>query len=138
MNNIFKYILILSVLTAAAVSCIDDIDDTKVNKSDVTFVARMTDYSYRSVTSKSLDLAEFETEVKSLYFIVFGDDGNRIAIKDGNLGSLSVEFNSEDSYKDVTVCCVANMRQTYVKDSLLTLSDLNETYYKVNYYYLKE
>lgn len=133
MNNIFKYILVLSFVAAAAMSCVDDIDSTKVKSPDVTFVARMTDYSYRGVNSKSLDLAEFETEVKSLYFIVFDDDGNRIAIKDGNLGSLSVAFNSEDSYKEVTVCCIANMRQTYVRDSLLTLSDLNDTYYKVNY-----
>lgn len=133
MNNIFKYILVFSVLTAVAASCVDNIDDTKVSNSDVTFVARMTDYSYRNVNTKSLDLAEFETEVKSLHFLVFDNSGKRIAIKEGNKESLSVEFNSGEEYSNATVCCVANMRQSYVKDTLLTLSDLQNSYYKVNY-----
>ena len=138
MNNIFKYILVFSFLTAAAASCIDDIDDTKVSNSDVTFVARMTDYSYRNVNTKSLDLAEFETEVKSLHFLVFDNSGKRIAIKEGNKESLSVEFTSGEEYSNATVCCVANMRQSYVKDTLLTLSDLQNTYYKVKYAPIEE
>ena len=133
MNNILRYILVFSVLTAVAVSCIDNIDETKVNNSDVTFVARLTDYSYRNVNSKSFDLAEFETQVKSLHFLVFDNAGKRIAIKEGNTESLSVEFNSGEEYTDATVCCVANMRQSYVRDTLLALSDLHDTYYKINY-----
>ena len=133
MNKILNYILIFSVLAVCMTSCIDSLDDVNKDESQVTFVARMTDYSYRNVNSKSLDLSDFETQVKSLHFLVFDGEGNRVAMKTGSTGSLTVEFKSEEAYTDATVCCVANMRQTYVKDSLLTLSDLYDTHYKVSY-----
>lgn len=133
MNKILNYILIFSVLAVCMTSCIDSLDDVNKGESQVTFVARMTDYSYRNVNSKSLDLADFETQVKSLHFLVFDGEGNRVAMKTGSTGSLTVEFKSEEAYTDATVCCVANMRRTYVKDSLLTLSDLYDTHYKVSY-----
>ncbi len=134
MKKILDYILIFSAITALAVSCIGDIsDDIKKEEQQVTFVARMTDYSYRDVSVKSLDLAEFETDVKSLYFLVFDNEGNRVALKEADSGSFSAEFSTSEEYTDATVCCAANMRLTFVKDSLLSLSDLYNTCYEVSY-----
>lgn len=133
MNKMLKYILTISVLAAVALSCVDEIDHSGVNDPEVTFVARLTDYSYRNVGVKSLDLADFETEVKSLHFIVFDNAGKRVALKRGSTTSLSAVFHSEEVYEDATVCCVANMRNSFVQDTLLTMSDLYEAYYKVNY-----
>lgn len=138
MNKMLRYILAIPVVAAFALSCVDEIDNSGTNEPEITFVARLTDYSYRSVDVKSLDLADFETEVKSLHFIVFDNAGNRVAMKAGNTSSLSAVFRSEETYDDATVCCVANMRKSFVQDSLLTLSDLYETYYKVNYAPVKE
>ena len=138
MNKILKYILVFSFITACAVSCLGELDRDKMNESEVTFVARMTDYSYRNVETKSLNLSKFETEVKSIYFIVFDSEGRRIALKEGNIGSMSVEFSSEEPYKDATVCCLANMRQSFVRDTLLTLSDLYNTHYEVSYAPIEE
>lgn len=134
MNKILKHILTFAVIAAGAVSCVDEMSDNSVNSgSEVTFVARMTDYSYRSVNTKSLSPDKFESDVKSLYFLVFDQEGNRVSFKEAKKDSFSAVFHSDEAYDNAVVCCVANMRRSFVQDSLLTLSDLHETHYKINY-----
>lgn len=130
-----KYLLIFSVMTAGIVSCIKEVPDEIIadDVHDVTMVARMTEYSYRDVDTKALNLDKFESDVKSLYFIVFDEDGDRVSVKKGNMDSFSAVFHSDEQYTDATVCCVANMRQSYVLDTLLTLSELYDSHYKVSY-----
>lgn len=133
MKTLYKYIFIFSLIVFS--SCVEEMDTPADGGSatEVEFVARLTDYTYRDVNMKAFELDEFESDIRSIYFLLFGSDGQRVSVKKGNVDSFSAVFHSDQPYKDATVCCIANMRESFVLDTLTCLDALKEEQYGINY-----
>lgn len=135
MRTLYRHIFIFSALIGVLASCVEEMEGPAAGNENpqVEFVARLTDYTYRDVNMKAFELDEFESDVRSLYFLLFDSDGNRVSVKKGNQDSFSAVFRTDEAYTDATVCCVANMRESFVLDTLTTLDALDREQYVINY-----
>lgn len=136
MKTLIKYITI-TISALILFSCSrEELSHTDIGQSGyVEFIARPTSFSaidVSSVSTKALTTTELtaaESTIYSLYFLVFGNDGNIIdSFSDlsGTAANTSKTLYHNNGNGPLTICYLANVPKTYA-ESLTHIKRLSDT-----------